>query len=114
MLLMILMVKKLLERFMKKNLQKTNQKEFRIEKVIKRKGNKLYVKSKGYDSSLNSWIDKKDLVWFYWLHYLEMSRCFPKEYKQFGKNINSKVELSNYATKADIKNILHFDTSSFA
>ena len=62
MLLMILMVKKLLERFMKKKLQKTNQKEFRIEKVIKRKGNKLYVKSKGYDNSLNSWVDKKDLV----------------------------------------------------
>ena len=62
MLLMILMVKKLLECFMKKNLQKTNQKEFRIEKVIKRKGNKLYVKSKGYDDSLNSWVDKKDLV----------------------------------------------------
>ena len=59
---MILMVKKLLECFMKKNLQKTNQKEFRIEKVIKRKGNKLYVKSKGYDDSLNSWVDKKDLV----------------------------------------------------
>ena len=62
MLLMILMVKKLLERFMKKHLQKTNQKEFRIEKVIKRKGNKLHVKSKGYDNSLNSWFDKKDLV----------------------------------------------------
>ena len=62
MLLVILMVKKLLERFMKKKLQKTNQKEFRIEKVIKRKGNKLYVKSKSYDNSLNSWIDKKDLV----------------------------------------------------
>ena len=59
---MILMVKKLLERFMKKKLQKTNQKEFRIEKVIKRKGNKLYVKWKSYDNSLNSWIDKKDLV----------------------------------------------------
>ena len=45
---------------------------------------------------------------------MEMSRCFPKEYKQFDKNINSRVGLSNYATKADIKNILHFDTSSFA
>ena len=50
MLLMILMVKKLLKRFYEKKLQKTNQKEFRIEKVIKRKGNKLYVKSKGYDN----------------------------------------------------------------
>ena len=45
-----------------KELQKTNQQEFRIEKVIKRKGDKLYVKWKGYDSSFNSWIDKKDLV----------------------------------------------------
>ena len=48
----------------KKELQKTNQKGFRIEKIIKWKGNKLYVKWKGYDSSFNSWIDKKDLVWF--------------------------------------------------
>ena len=48
--------------FYEKELQKTNQKEFRIEKVIKRKGDKLYVKWKGYDSSLNSWIDKNDLV----------------------------------------------------
>ena len=40
-------------------LQKANQKEFRIEKVIKRKGDKLYVKWKSYDSSFNSWIRKK-------------------------------------------------------
>ena len=44
-----------------KELEKTNQKEFRIEKIIKRKGDKLYVKWKGYDNSFNSWIDKKDL-----------------------------------------------------
>ena len=48
--------------FYKKELQKTNQTEFWIEKVIRRKGDKLYVKWKGYDSSFNSWIDKKDLV----------------------------------------------------
>ena len=48
--------------FYEKELQKVNQKEFRIEKIIKRKGNKLYVKWKGYDSSFNSYIDKKDLV----------------------------------------------------
>ena len=41
-------------------LQKTNQEEFGIEKVIKKKGNRLYVKWKGYDNSFNSWIDKKD------------------------------------------------------
>ena len=45
-----------------KELQKTIQEEFRIEKVIKRKGDKMYVKSKGYDNSFNSWIDKKDLI----------------------------------------------------
>ena len=44
MLLVILKTKKLLERFTKKELQKTNQKEFRVEKLIKRKCNKLYVK----------------------------------------------------------------------
>ena len=48
--------------FYEKELQKTNQKEIRIEKVIKRKGEKLYVKWKGYHNSFNSWIDKKDLV----------------------------------------------------
>ena len=40
--------------FYEKELQKTNQKEFRIEKVIRRKGDKLYVKWKGYDNSFNS------------------------------------------------------------
>ena len=48
--------------FYEKELQKTNQKEFRIEKVIKKKRNKLYVKWKGYNNSFNSWIDKKDLI----------------------------------------------------
>ena len=48
--------------FYEKELQKTDQKEFRIEKMIKRKGNKLYVKWKGYANSFNSWIDKKDLL----------------------------------------------------
>ena len=48
--------------FYEKELQRTNQKEFRIEKVIKRKGDKLYVKGKGYHNSFNSWIDKKDFV----------------------------------------------------
>ena len=48
--------------FYEKELQKTNQEEFRIKKIIKKKGNKLYVKWKGYDNSFNSWIDKKDLL----------------------------------------------------
>ena len=52
--------------FYEKELQKTNkkknQKEFRIEKVIKRKGDELYVKWKEYHNFFNSWIDKKDIV----------------------------------------------------
>ena len=43
-----------------------------------------------------------------------MSQYFPKSYKPFGRDINVKVDLSNYATKADIKNISHAGTSSFA
>ena len=50
------------ETFYEKELQKTNQEEFIIEKVIERKDNKLYVKWKGYNNSFNSWIDKKDIV----------------------------------------------------
>ena len=37
-----------------------------------------------------------------------MSQCFPKPFTSFGGNINVKVDLYNYATKADIKNITHF------
>ena len=41
-----------------------------------------------------------------------MSQYFPKPYESFGGDINIKVDLSNYATKADIKNVSHVDTSS--
>ena len=50
------------ETFYEKELQKTNQEEFIIEKVIKRKDNKLYVKWKGYNNSVNSWVDKKGKI----------------------------------------------------
>ena len=50
---------KIIITFYEKELRKTNQKEFWIEKIIKKKGNKLYVKWKGYDNSFNSWIDRK-------------------------------------------------------
>ena len=49
-------------KFYEKELQKTNQEEFRTEKVIRRKGDKLYVNWKGYNNSFNSWIDKASLV----------------------------------------------------
>ena len=48
--------------FYGKELQRTNQKEFRIEKVLKRKSDKLYVKWKGYKNSFHSWINKKNLL----------------------------------------------------
>ena len=48
--------------FYEKELKKTNQKEFSMEKVIKKKGDKLYVKWKGYNNSFISWIDKKYIV----------------------------------------------------
>ena len=53
------MVNQLLDIFMK--FQKTDQQEFRIEKVLKRKGDKLYVKWKGYDNSFNSWVNELTL-----------------------------------------------------
>ena len=52
----------ILATFYEEELQKTSQEEFRIEKVIKRKGDNLYVKWKGYDNSFNSWIDKANLL----------------------------------------------------
>ena len=47
--------------FYEKELQKTDQKEFRIEKILKKKHDKLDVKWKDYDNSFNSWINKKDI-----------------------------------------------------
>ena len=58
--------------FYENELQGSSQKEFRIEKVLKKKGDKLYLKWKDYDNSFNSWIDKKTLY--------KMSQYFPKPY----------------------------------
>ena len=81
-------------------MQKQNQKKFRVEKVIKKKGNKLYVEWKGYDSSFNSWIDKKNII--------QMSEYFPK-LKSCKKRVKGELDLSNYA-----KNATSVDTSKFA
>ena len=45
---------------------------------------------------------------------MKMSQCFLKPFKSFRGNINVKLNLSNYATKTDLKNFAHVDTSSFA
>ena len=92
--------------FYEKEFQKTSQKE----KVLKRKGDKLYVKWIGYDNRFNSCIDKKDRVATDVLKWVNTFLSL----KSFGRNINVKVDLSNYATKADSKNISHVDTSSLA
>ena len=48
--------------FYEKEQQKRNQCRFRIKKALRRKGNKLYIKQKGYYNSFNSWIDMNDLI----------------------------------------------------
>ena len=70
-------------------MRKTDQKEFRIEKVIKTKGDKRYVKWKGMIIPSIAGLIKKT---FY-----KMSQYFPKPYEPFGGEINVKVDLSNYA-----------------
>ena len=47
---------------MKMNCKRLDQKEFRIEKELQKKGDKLYVKWKGHNNSFNSWIDKKHII----------------------------------------------------
>ena len=89
--------------FLRKRITKNKSK--RVEKVIKRKGHIPYVKWKGYDNSLNSWIDKKDIV--------KMSKYFP-EPKSAGGRMEVELDLSHYATKADLKNATGVDTSKFA
>ena len=51
--------KEIIGTFYEKELQHTSQNEFRIETIIKRKGNKLYVKWKGYNNSFISWTNKR-------------------------------------------------------
>ena len=95
----------IVETFYEKELQKTNQKEFKIEKVIKRKGDKLYVIWKGYSNLFNSWINKKDILY--------MSEYFPKS-NSLGANVKVELDLSNYAAKTDLKNATRVDKSDFA
>ena len=91
--------------FYKEELQGTNQQEYRIEKIIKKKGDKLYVKWKVYNNSFNSWIDKKDII-----------KCV----NAFLSRIEHLVEILMLKwiylimQQKQIKNITHIDTSGFA
>ena len=86
--------KEIVGTFYGNELQKTSQKEFRIEKVIKTKSDKLHVKWKAYNSSFNTWIDQKVIVW--------MSEYFRKP-NSLGANSKVELGLPNYATKTDLK-----------
>ena len=87
---------------MKRNCKKLVKKNIRIEKITKRKGDKFYVKWKGYDNSFNSWIDKKT-----------MNKILSNSVSLY-KNESILSNLSNHATKADLKNITDVDTSNIA
>ena len=89
----------IVETFYRKELQKTNQKEFRVEKEIKRKGDKLYVTWKGFDSSFIRWIDKKDSI-----NVLIFSRT-----EIFRRDIEIWIR-----TKTDLKNAADVDLLKFA
>ena len=92
--------------FYKKELQKTYQREFEVEKVIKRKDDQLYVKWKGYDNSLIVGLVKKYC-------YVKMD-YFPDPYTRSKIKIKIKLDLFNHATKSDWKNATGVDTSDFA
>ena len=85
-------------------MQKTDQKEFRIEKAIKKKGDKLYVKWKGYNNSFNSWVDKKKYKMAYVPTYSEVEE----------EIVRVTLNLSNYLTQKEFKNVTKVDTSDFA
>ena len=73
--------------------------------MIKKKGEKSYIKWKDYDNSFNSWIDKK--------RQYKMSD-YLTDYKPRNSNVKVELDLKNYATKEVLKNITHVNTSRFA
>ena len=86
---------------MKKNFPKANQKKFKIEKIIN------YM-SNGKDVIIHL------IVGLIKRPCIKTSQYFPKPFRSFGGNINVKVDLSNYATKTDLKIVTHVDTSNSA
>ena len=80
------------------------------------------LNGKDYDNSFNIRVNKKDIQWNFFFNEiflnaipsLQMTQYFPKPSRNFGGNINVKVDFSNYTTKTDLKNVTHVDTSSDA
>ena len=90
---------------MKKNCKKLAKKKFRIEKVIKKKV--INCMSNGKDTIIHL------IVGLIKRPCIKMNQYFPKPFRSFSGNINVKVDLSNYATKTELKNVTHLDTSTF-
>ena len=82
-------------------MQKTNETEFSDENLIKRKDDKLYIKWKGYDNSIDCWTDKKDIVT--WNEVSEPYNCSKSKVKV-------ELDSSNHVTKSDFKNAAVIDT----
>ena len=90
---------------MKKNCKKLAKKKFRIEKVIKKKV--INCMSNGKDTIIHL------IVGLIKRPCIKMNQYFSKPFRSFSGNINVKVDLSNYATKTELKNVTHLDTSTF-
>ena len=91
-------MKKICKKEIKKSLELI---EFRVEKVITRKGDKLYVTRKDYNVLLTVGLIKKTV---------SISKSFP-ELKTSWERVKVELDLSNYATKSDLKNTASVDTS---
>ena len=98
------MENKLLAVFMKNNCKKLIKKNLELKKILKTKGNKSYVKWKEYNNLFNSWIDKKDLI----------KRVSTFHHIEVLEQLCKFLDLSSYATKADLKNVTHVDVRSVA
>ena len=92
--------------FYQKELQKTNQIQIRLEKVTKKKGEKIYVKWKEYRNSFNNWIHKNVLL-------RKLCHCLKQDIYCRNK-IKVELDLSNYETKFDLKRVTGVDTTDFA
>lgn len=96
----------MVEIFYEKELLKTNQTKFRVQKVIKKRGNKLYVKWKGHDHCLIVAQIKK--ISLYKISY------FPELDSYDRYNVKTDLDLINYATKSDLKGATDINTSKFS
>ena len=98
---MFWVVKKLLEVFMKKNWKKLVKKNLEQKKYLKEK-------------EINCTSNGKGMIIVLIVRLIEKISYKNESIRSFGGNINVKVDLSNYATKTDLKNVAHVDTSNFA